>query len=131
MYKNFCDQSSKNHYISFFPSPAPPQELARRGVPIELALPAIESVFGPEGLTMKRYIEEELAEAEGAGWVPAPAAEAELLAAARRQRELTAGLSPEARKRRLVGWLQRRGHPWETVGRVVRQLEEEEEAAAE
>lgn len=108
--------------------PTAPQELTRRGVAPELTGPALESVFGPEGLKMKRYVEEEMAEAEGGGWVAAPVAEADLLAAARRQRQLTASLPPEARKRRLVGWLQRRGHPWETVTHVLRVLDDEEVA---
>lgn len=52
-----------------------------------------------------------------------------LVAAARRQYEQSRGLKPETRRRRLVGWLHRRGHRWEDVSKIVKQLEKE--AAAE
>lgn len=102
------------------------QELARRGIAPELSKAAIDSVFGPDGLSMRRYIEEELAEEEAGPWNPSEAPEGALLQAARRQHQLTTGLPAEARKRRLLGWLQRRGHPWEVVSRVARRLEEED-----
>ena len=103
------------------------QELTRRGVSAEVSQAAVESIFGSEGLLMRRYIDEELDDVELGSWVPAVAPEGALLQAARRQFQLTMGLSAEARKRRLVGWLQRRGHTWEVVARVCRRLEEEEE----
>lgn len=46
-----------------------------------------------------------------------------LLGSARRQADFTAGLPIEARRRRLVGWLQRRGHDWETITRVLALLQ--------
>ena len=75
---------------------------------------------------MRRYIEEEMAEIEAGPWTPEGAPEGALLQSARRQHQLTVGLPAEARKRRIVGWLQRRGHPWDIVSRVVRRLEEED-----
>ena len=106
------------------------QELTRRGIAPDLATEAIESVFGPDGLSMRRYMEEELAEEELGTWTPAPAPESALLVAARRQYQLTAGLSTEARKRRILGWLQRRGHSWEVVSRVMKWLNEVEPETA-
>jgi hypothetical protein len=50
---------------------------------------------------------------------PADAAPAHLLAAAARQAALSKGLPAPARRRRLVGWLQRRGHNWGTVAAVL------------
>lgn len=43
----------------------------------------------------------------------------QLLASARRQADMTASLPSETRKRRLTGWLLRRGHEWDTVSRIV------------
>jgi len=107
------------------------QELTRRGIAPELVQEAIESVFGPDGLSMRRYMEEELAEEQLGPWTPAGAPESALLVAARRQFQLTAGLSDEARKRRIVGWLQRRGHSWEVVSRVLKWLDEVEKKEEE
>lgn len=109
------------------------QELTRRGIAPELVREAIESVFGPDGLSMRRYMEEELAEEQLGPWTPAAAPESALLVAASRQYQLTVGLSDEARKRRIVGWLQRRGHSWEVVSRVIKWLgeAEKEKTAAE
>jgi SOS response regulatory protein OraA/RecX len=107
------------------------QELTRRGIAPELAAEAIESVFGPDGLSMRRYMEEELAEEELGPWTPAAAPESALLVAARRQYQLTAGLGDEARKRRLVGWLQRRGHSWDVVSKVLKWVSEEKAAEDE
>jgi SOS response regulatory protein OraA/RecX len=106
------------------------QELARRGIAPELATEAIESVFGPDGLSMRRYMEEELAEEQLGPWTPASVPESALLVAARRQYQLTAGLREEARKRRIVGWLQRRGHSWEVVSRVLQWLSQVEKEEA-
>jgi hypothetical protein len=50
---------------------------------------------------------------------PGSAAPAHLLAAAARQAELSRGAPAPARRRRLVGWLQRRGHGWGTVAAVL------------
>ena len=46
----------------------------------------------------------------------------QLLAAAQRQAQLTKGLPMETRRRRLVAWLQRRGHGWGTVSALLREL---------
>lgn len=80
------------------------------------------------------YVSVPHARASGAAAAAAAAASqgsmraAELLGQARRQHALSAGLPQEARRRRLVGWLQRRGHGWEDISRLLRQLEKEEAA---
>lgn len=43
----------------------------------------------------------------------------QLLASARRQVEMTEQMPPETRKRRLTGWLLRRGHEWDTVSKII------------
>ncbi len=46
----------------------------------------------------------------------------QLLASAQRQAQLTRGFPLETRRRRLVSWLQRRGHSWDTISAILRQL---------
>ena len=43
----------------------------------------------------------------------------QLLGSARRQAEMTVGLPTEVRRRRLSGWLLRRGHDWQTVSKIL------------
>lgn len=46
----------------------------------------------------------------------------QLLGSARRQAEMTVSLPTEARRRRLSGWLLRRGHEWNTVSIILTKL---------
>ena len=46
----------------------------------------------------------------------------QLLEAVRRQAHLSRGLPRETRRRRLVAWLQRRGHTWGTVSALIQEL---------
>jgi hypothetical protein len=46
----------------------------------------------------------------------------EILEAARRYAERSKGLAPDVRRRRLIGYLQRRGHAWGTVSGVLKAL---------
>ena len=55
--------------------------------------------------------------------------ERQLLEQARRQHAQSLGLPADARRRRLVGWLQRRGHRWEDISRLLHQLDKEEASA--
>lgn len=52
-------------------------------------------------------------------WLHAGRIDQQLLASARRRADTSAGLPSEARKRRLTGWLLRRGHDWDTVSKLV------------
>ena len=52
-------------------------------------------------------------------WLHAERVDQQLLGSARRQAEMTVSLPTEARRRRLSGWLLRRGHDWETVSKVL------------
>ena len=107
------------------------QELARRGVPNEHWNAALDAVFGEDGLRMRRYIDEQEAEERTAGWSPSPSPEAALLQTARARYQLTAGLPKEARRRRLISWLQRRGHAWDDLSRVVALIESETDREAD
>ena len=51
------------------------------------------------------------------------AAEPHLLEGARRQLNMSQGLPLETRRRRLVMWLQRRGHSWDTISKLLQQTE--------
>jgi hypothetical protein len=124
-------------------------ELGRRGVGPAPIAAALEGLFGYASPRLDTAIREAQAgEEEGAAgaaastppssssayatpapgdeWLaeadrgtPADAAPAHLLASAARQAALSKGLPPPARRRRLVGWLQRRGHSWGTVAAVL------------
>lgn len=41
---------------------------------------------------------------------------------AQRQVHLTRGSPLETRRRRLVAWLQRRGHSWDTISAILKEL---------
>ena len=41
---------------------------------------------------------------------------------AQRQVHLTRGFPSETRRRRLVAWLQRRGHNWDTISAILKEL---------
>lgn len=96
-------------------------ELARRGVACELVDEAIESVFGPEALNIMQHCELMEDEADDA----TTRAEDALLQTVRRMDDVMRDLTPEARKRRLVGWLQRRGHSWANIRHLLEQLDKE------
>ncbi len=46
----------------------------------------------------------------------------DLVESAQRQAHLTRGIPSETRRRRLVGWLQRRGHTWDTISAILKEL---------
>ena len=46
----------------------------------------------------------------------------ELVDSAQRQVHLTRGSPLETRRRRLVAWLQRRGHSWDTISAILKEL---------
>jgi len=98
----------------------------RRGVGEENCRAALEGVFGTEGLAVRKFLEEEAAEDEQVAWSPDITPESALLQATRRQFQLTSGLSREVRQRRLMGWLQRRGHTWSDISKLMQQVEKEE-----
>lgn len=52
-------------------------------------------------------------------WMYAGRIDQQLLASAQRRADLSEGLPSEARKRRLTGWLLRRGHDWDTVSKLI------------
>jgi hypothetical protein len=94
---------------------------------------ALEGLFGSAsprldtGIREGRDAEEDAALSRpGDDWLaeadrgdPAAAAPTHLLAVAARQAELSKGMPAPTRRRRLVGWLQRRGHGWGTVAAVL------------
>ena len=52
-------------------------------------------------------------------WLHTGRIDQQLLASAQRRADMSEGLPSEARKRRLTGWLLRRGHDWDTVSKLV------------
>ena len=52
-------------------------------------------------------------------WLHTGRVDQQLLASAQRRAAMSEGLPAEARKRRLTGWLLRRGHDWDTVSKLV------------
>ncbi len=51
------------------------------------------------------------------------AAEPHLLDATRKQLELSRALPADTRRRRVISWLQRRGHSWDTISKLLQQTE--------
>lgn len=103
-------------------------ELTRKGVAKEHISVALESVFGDEGsISVKRYMEE-----EGYGLDPndidsmsslGHPEEALIQAAIRQYQSYASHISKEAKRRRLTGWLQRRGFSWDDVSRLISMAE--------
>ena len=52
-----------------------------------------------------------------------------ITATSRKRWALSGGMAPEKRRRRLVGWLQRRGHAMSLIQRIMDSLEAEDERA--
>lgn len=102
-------------------------ELHHRGVSQELAAAALRSVFG-EGLDMRQHLEqmhdEDAHGQHSSSLFAGP--EQMLLEGVRRQWERMARLTEEARRRRFVAWMQRRGHRWDDIRGLLHQLEKED-----
>ncbi|KAL3133968.1 hypothetical protein ABBQ32_008412 [Trebouxia sp. C0010 RCD-2024] len=98
------------------------QELLKKGVSKHDCQLALEGVFGESSRGRVRFNLDDLSE-DDAGMPTLFGTEGridqQLLASARRQAELTEGLPSETRKRRLTGWLLRRGHEWDTVSKIA------------
>lgn len=102
------------------------QELSKRGIAKVVVDDAVDAVFGDKGISMKRYLEEEAAEDEKAMWSPEGTPEAALLDTVRRLYQTYGSrISKEAKRRRLGGWLQRRGFSWDDISRVIKKIESE------
>lgn len=126
-------------------------ELKRKGIDPDITEEAIQSVFGEDGLNMRQHFER-LEEDEYSPppdnddnlQSPSPVPsnitnhddysdniapiggypEAALLEDARRRWDgVLRGLPIEAKRRRLIGYLQRRGHKWEDVSRILKFLQ--------
>ena len=98
-------------------------ELHHRGISMDIAEEGIEAAFGgASSLNMKRFMDEEL---EEHATVPhlLSSAEASLLDAAQQRWATMEHLAMHARRRRLVGWLQRRGHSWDNISLILKHLE--------
>ena len=94
-------------------------ELRRRGVEDEVVGAALEHVFGEEKRIEVCEVHEDERDEEGDGVMNIHARE--LIEMARKQYESyrSASITEEAKKRRLIGYLQRRGFGWDVVGKVV------------
>lgn len=88
-------------------------ELHHRGISADLATAALHSVFG-EGLDVRQHLEQ-LGDEEAQQPAYAAGAEQMLLEDSRKQWQRMDNLTEEARRRRFVAWLQRRGHRWDDI----------------
>jgi SOS response regulatory protein OraA/RecX len=92
-------------------------ELRRKGVEEDMVDRALESVFGfDKGIHIDETDEDNNKEEA-----------IELVAAAKRQYQSygSAHISKEAKKRRLIGWLQRRGFTWDIIRSIVQSIEQD------
>lgn len=108
------------------------QELKLRGVCPEDVAIALEKVFtsGDDGAVhgvAETEADDDDDEREGALWGMTREARAHLVEKARLQWARGAGsVSAEARKRRMIGWLQRRGFNWSITSHILKTLESQD-----
>ncbi|KAL0039656.1 hypothetical protein WJX77_004520 [Trebouxia sp. C0004] len=98
------------------------QELVRKGVSRLDCQAALESVFGESTRGRMRVnmdAVEDVDDESSRVFGTEERVDHQLLGSARRQAEMTVSLPTEARRRRLSGWLLRRGHDWNTVSKIL------------
>ncbi|CAK9871357.1 unnamed protein product [Sphagnum jensenii] len=93
-------------------------ELRKRGVAQDDVEKALHKVFQSQELGNREEDEDE----EGR-WGMTKDASEHLLLQARRQWGRGGNISNEARKRRMIGWLQRRGFSWSVISEILKSLE--------
>ena len=106
-------------------------ELGRRGIRGELVDEALEHVFGSEAQV--RILDEEdlevvreegrLSQDELEDMTRQHGVSRELLEVVRRLAAATSHLAPERRRKRIEGWLARRGYSWDIISQIIKQLE--------
>ncbi|CAL8464146.1 g3681 [Coccomyxa elongata] len=94
-------------------------ELVRKGVSPEDIEHGLREVFGTDA--HKLHVHTEDAESNDAT-DSSKRLDLQLLESAHRQAHLTRGMPSETRRRRMVAWLQRRGHSWDTISSLLREL---------
>ena len=113
-------------------------ELKRRGIHERDAREGLSRVFGDDvnavgesdGYVRRGTVFEVRREARALGEESADDDKSyELFLASRKRWALTDGMDSEKRRRRLIGWLQRRGHAMSLIQRIVDSLEAEDERA--
>ena len=113
-------------------------ELKRRGIHERDAREGLSRVFGDDvnavgesgGHVRRGTVFEVRQEARATGTESADDDKSyELFLASRKRWALTDGMDSEKRRRRLIGWLQRRGHAFSLIQRIVDSLEAEDERA--
>ena len=113
-------------------------ELKRRGIDERDAREGLTRVFGDDvnavgesgGYVRRGTVFEVREEARAAGAESADDDKSyDLFLASRKRWALSGGMAPEKRRRRLVGWLQRRGHAMSLIQRIMDSLEAEDERA--
>lgn len=98
------------------------QELVRKGVSRPDCQAALESVFGESTrgrIRVNMDGVEDIDDESSSIFGTEERVDQQLLGSARRQAEMTVSLPTEARRRRLSGWLLRRGHDWDTVSKIL------------
>ena len=113
-------------------------ELKRKGMDERDAREGLSRVFGDDvnavgesgGYVRRGTVFEVRQEARAMGTESADGDKSyELFLASRKRWALTDGMDSEKRRRRLIGWLQRRGHAFSLIQRIVDSLEAEDERA--
>ena len=113
-------------------------ELKRKGMDERDAREGLSRVFGDDvnavgesgGYVRRGTVFEVRQEARAMGTESADDDKSyELFLASRKRWALTDGMDSEKRRRRLIGWLQRRGHAFSLIQRIVDSLEAEDERA--
>jgi len=109
-------------------TPCTVQELKVRGVCPEDVATALEKVFTSTDDSFPAEADEADEEREATVWGMTREAREHLLERARVQWARGGGsVSAEARKRRMIGWLQRRGFNWSITSQILKSLESEED----
>ena len=98
------------------------QELRQRGVCAAEIETALENVF----TSTDALHENENAEDDGGRWGMTKEASKHLWEKAKLQWERGGNISAEVRKRRMVGWLQRRGFNWSITSQILNSLESQD-----
>ncbi|EIE24818.1 hypothetical protein COCSUDRAFT_62226 [Coccomyxa subellipsoidea C-169] len=95
-------------------------ELVRKGVNKKDIEHGLREVFGTDSHKLHMHTEDLEEDEDGMG--ESHRLDLQLLETAQRQAHLTKGMPSETRRRRMVGWLQRRGHSWDTISSVLSEL---------
>lgn len=112
-----------SHFF-LIPLPLTAQDLLHRGVSADLVDTALQSFFGEEQRVLRvSQPETDDEDAQGSSlYNQHDALGDQLLEAVRIKQKPMLHLPAETQRRRLAGFIQRRGHSWDTAKQILRQL---------